>query len=468
MKSFISARHRGLTAVAVGTAVAASVLLAGSAQAASTGTTELLSKSPTGEAADAQSSSPSITPDGRYVAFASRAKNLTSTPNSDFATDVFVRDTRTGVTKQISVGVNGAESNGDSFSPDITPDGRYVTFTSGANDLVTDDQDPDTWVQEVFLADLRTGRITRIFSGTHGEPNYGDDYRPTISDDGSTIAFDSSQPDLVPGDTNQVRDVFVWKRSSGKITRVSVSSSGAQAGSSTTVNWNEDSYDAQISGDGKTVVFRSGADNLVAGDTNGISDIFLHSLTNHRTIRISVGPQGQQATPTGTSSEGADFPSISADGKTVAYNGYQLKGIVAEDTGDNYQIYVYDRTTGRTRLGVKSAAGELVNDTLSAPTLSPDGRFLGFETSAQGVVKEDTDGVTDAFVRDLKEGHNARVSVALNGEAANGSTYRGDLALSSGARKVAFPSDATNLVSDQTRDSDNLYLRAFARGFWAN
>lgn len=228
MKSFISARHRGLTAVAVGTAVAASVLLAGSAQAASTGTTELLSKSPTGEAADAQSSSPSITPDGRYVAFASRAKNLTSTPNSDFATDVFVRDTRTGVTKQISVGVNGAESNGDSFSPDITPDGRYVTFTSGANDLVTDDQDPDTWVQEVFLADLRTGRITRIFSGTHGEPNYGDDYRPTISDDGSTIAFDSSQPDLVPGDTNQVRDVFVWKRSSGKITRVSVSSSGAR------------------------------------------------------------------------------------------------------------------------------------------------------------------------------------------------------------------------------------------------
>lgn len=145
-----------------------------------------------------------------------------------------------------------------------------------------------------------------------------------------------------------------------------------QAGSSTTVNWNEDSYDAQISGDGKTVVFRSGADNLVAGDTNGISDIFLHSLTNHRTIRISVGPQGQQATPTGTSSEGADFPSISADGKTVAYNGYQLKGIVAEDTGDNYQIYVYDRTTGRTA-GGQVAAGELVNDTLSAPTLSPDG-----------------------------------------------------------------------------------------------
>jgi Tol biopolymer transport system component len=466
VKSFASARRRGLTAAAVGSAVAVSVLLAGPAQAAANGTTELLDKPPSGAAPDGPSSSPSITPDGRYVAFASRASNLTSTPNSDGSSDVFVRDTRTGVTKQISVGLDGAEANGDSFQPDITPDGRYVVFTSGASNLVTDDQDPDVWVQEVFLKDLKTGRITRIFTGTHGEPNYGADYGPTISDDGGTIAFDSSQTDLVPGDTNQVRDVFVWKRSTGKITRVSVSSSGAQGGSATTPNRNADSRDAEISGDGRTVVFRSGADNLVTGDTNGISDIFLHSLTTHRTTRISVGPNGEQATPTGTSSEGADFPSISADGRIVAYIGYQLKGIVAEDTGNSYQIYVYNRATGRTQLGVRSADGDLVNDAVAAPTLSPDGRFLGFETSAQGVVKEDTDRVTDAFVRDLRKGRTARVSVTVTGEPANGWTGSGNLALSSGGQKVAFTSDATNLVSDPVSGNNDLYLRTFVKGFW--
>jgi Tol biopolymer transport system component len=463
VKSFISARHRGRTA-AVGSAVAVSVLLAGPAQAGATGSTELLSKSPDGAAADGPSSGASITPDGRYVAFASRAKNLSSTPDSDFGTDVFVRDTWTGVTRQISVGLNGAEADGDSSAPAITPDGRYVVFLSSADNLVAGDSGAGG--NEVFVKDLKTGRTTRLFTGTHTQPNYGADYTPSISDDGATIAFDSSQTDLVPDDTNQVRDVFVWKRSTGKITRVSVSSSGTQAGSATTAF--PDSRDAKISGDGKTVVFNSDADNLVTGDTNGISDIFLRSLTRNTTTRISVGPHGEQATRAGASPEGSEFPSISANGKTVAYIGSQITGIVPEDTGGSTQIYVYNRVTGRTQLGVRSAAGELVNDGVVAPALSADGRFLGFETGAQGVVTEDTDNVADAFLRDLKKGRNARVTVTLNGAPANGWTGAGGLALSDGGRKVAFISDATNLVSDPAYSANNLYLRTFAKGFWAN
>ncbi len=219
----------------------------------------------------------------------------------------------------------------------------------------------------------------------------------------------------MPNDTNGDEDVFVWKRSTGKITRVSVTSSGAEAGSPAYEAY-ADSLGAEISGDGKTVVFQSGENNLVKNDTNNISDVFLHSLVTHRTTRISVGPKGQQATGGYPDRrQGAAAPSISSDGQTVLYSGASLKGLVPQDTGDYRQVYVYHRKTGKTQLAARTPSGGVVNDHLNNGVLSPDGRFISFETSAPGLVKGDTDTDGDVFVRDLKAGRTVRASVGPNG-----------------------------------------------------
>lgn len=217
--------HFGLAAVTIVSALAVTGLAATPALAApSNGTTELVTAAPGGGAGDAQSWAPSITPDGRYVTFMSLASNLTGSDDSDSHWDIFVKDNRTGATTKVSTGLDGAAANGDSTGADISDDGRYVVFESTATNLVAGD-DQATYANEIFVKDLKTNKITRLISKNRGAGDDGNDGSPSISADGSVIAFRSTHADLVPGDTNGVLDVFVWKRSTGKVTRISVSGS---------------------------------------------------------------------------------------------------------------------------------------------------------------------------------------------------------------------------------------------------
>lgn len=434
-------------------AVAFSGLAVTAAYAAPAGNdTELLTAPAAGGASTGAAFTSVITPDGRYVAFSSNARDLVAgTTDTDDIVDVFVRDTRTGVTKKVSTGIGGAQGDGNSQEPDITPDARYVVFTSFATNLTEDAPEPG--YVATYLKDLRTGTTTKIFTGERPPEDNRLDFDPSVSSDGSTVAFTSTSSALVPGDTNDQTDVFVWKRATQAITRVSISSGGDQAVGG-------ESKDSQISGDGKTVVFRSGAANLVAGDTNEISDVFTHSLTSHRTTRISVGPQGQQATGGDVANhDGAGNPSISENGKVIAYEGNSLKGIVARDTGSTRQVYVYDQATGRTKLAAHTRNGGVAGPYNAEPVVSADGKYVVFSSDSNRIVNGDAGKDFDVFLREVAGNRIVRVTQGLNGEEPNAPATMWGSSVSNGGRSVTFTSTATNLVDNPVSGFGDLYLR---------
>lgn len=222
-----------------------------------------------------------ISANGRYVAFVSIAANLvTGDTNNTF--DVFVHDRQTGVTTRVSVDSGGAEGDGISTSPAISSDGRYVSFNSDATNLVPGD---GNGVRDTFVHDRQTGVTTRVSvdsSGTEGDDRSW--LLTGISANGRFVLFDSDATNLVPGDINNEEDVFVHDRQTGDTTRVSVDSNGSEG--------NDSSFWAQISANGRYVAFTSYATNLVSGDVNNESDVFVHDRQTGETTRISESGAG--------------------------------------------------------------------------------------------------------------------------------------------------------------------------------
>src|SRR5689334_4894228 len=255
-----------------------------------TGATELVSTNSRGAQASVGSFTPAISGDGRYVAFQSSAHNFSEFNNS--FTDVFVHDRQTGTTEQVSVASSGVPGNGESgrFSGiSISRKGRYVTFASEASNLVPGDTND---ARDVFVRDRQAGTTERVSVGPHGAQAEGGEIgsvHPSISADGRYVAFESDATNLVPGDTNGHEDVFVRDRQAGTTERVSVGQGGAQA------NGDSGFAGLAISGDGRFVAFASDASNLVKGDTNGATDVFVHDRQAGTTERVSVGQGGVQA-----------------------------------------------------------------------------------------------------------------------------------------------------------------------------
>jgi Tol biopolymer transport system component len=325
---------------------------------------------------------PSISADGRYVAFSSFASNLVSGDTNDLQ-DTFVNDLQTGTTKRISVANDGTQGNGLSYEPSISADGRYVAFSSNASNLVSGDTNSEN---DIFVYDLQTGTTKRISVASDGTQGNQDSYNPSISADGRYVAFRSSATNLVSGDTNNTTDIFVNDLQTGTTKRISIASDGTQG--------NQDSYNPSISADGRYVAFGSSATNLVSGDTNGASDIFVNDLQTGTTKRISVATDGTQ----GNNSSSA--PSISADGRYVAFYS-NASNLVSGDTNGAYDIFVYDLQTGTTkRISVASDGTQGNNNSLS-PSISGNGRYVAFSSSASNLVSGDTNGAYDIFVYDL-------------------------------------------------------------------
>jgi Tol biopolymer transport system component len=264
---------------------------------------------------------PSISADGRYVAFHSDASNLV--PGDTNGTwDIFVHDRLTGQTTRVSVASDGTQGNNGSGDPSISADGRYVAFTSEASNLVPGDTN-GTW--DIFVHDRVTGQTTRVSVASDGSEGYGSSFSSSISADGRYVAFSSWASNLVPGDTNGWADVFVHDRVTGQTTRVSVASDGTEG--------NHVSLLPSISADGRYVAFSSWASNLVPGDTNEVQDIFVHDRLTGQTSRVSVASGG-------TEGNGAsEFPSISADGRYVAFYS-AASNLVPGDTNGTWDIFV--------------------------------------------------------------------------------------------------------------------------------
>lgn len=264
------------------------------------GKTRRVSVGMSGQQADNASGDPVISADGRFVAFSSYASNLVA-GDTNGSEDVFVRDLGSGVTRLVSVGRHGRSANNDSFTPWISAHGEIVAFTSRASNPVAG----GSAVEAVYIRDL-IGHVTREVSrGMGGATPNGSSFAPVVSANGRYVAFVSTASNLVPGDTNGVADVFVRDLLTNRTQRVSVGMAGAHA--------DGDSADPALSAGGRFVVFSSYADNLVVGDVNGVQDVFVRDLATGTTRLVSVGSDGQPGD--GASFE----PSISADGRYVAF-----------------------------------------------------------------------------------------------------------------------------------------------------
>jgi Tol biopolymer transport system component len=217
---------------------------------------------------------------------------------------------------------------------------------------------------------------------------------PALSANGRYVAFQSSATNLVRHDTNKLGDVFLRDRRTNKTTRVSVNSHGRQGGGDRT---NNGSNAPVISANGRYVAFHSADSNLVRGDTNRVFDIFLHDRRTGRTTRVSVSSAGTQA-----NAESLGAASISADGRYVAFTSL-ASNLVFGDANEITDVFVRDLATGRTTLASLGASGAQGNDGSAAGgvAFSANDRFLAFSSAADNLVSGDTNGKTDAFVRDF-------------------------------------------------------------------
>jgi archaellum component FlaF (FlaF/FlaG flagellin family) len=251
----------------------------------STGVTTRVSLTYLGGEGNYDSDDPAISWDGKYVAFESYANNLVP-DDTNGKKDIFRVELATGDIKRVSVSSAGVEANKDCYDASISADGRYVAFTTEASNLITIPADTNHKT-DVYLHDCDTGTTERVsVANSTGDQGNGDAGGSSISGNGRYVGFRSYASNLVAGDTNFKRDIFVRDRQTGSTKRVSVSSGGSQG--------NNHSDFGNILVDASNVIFQSFASNLVPGDSNGEEDVFIHNLSTEDTTRISVSSGGSQ------------------------------------------------------------------------------------------------------------------------------------------------------------------------------
>ena len=262
------------------------------------------------------------------MAFDTIASNLVADDMNE-RNDVYVRDRELGTTERVSIASDGDPTGGGGIRASISGDGRFVAFYSNVNDLVLGDENglPDVF-SHVFVHDREAGTTERVSVASDGAKGNALSFNPAISADGRFVAFNSGATNLVEGDTNGETDFFVHDREAGTTERVSVASDGTQG--------NGESGGASISADGRFVGFSSLASNLVAGDTNGTSDSFVHDRESGVTERVSLANDGTE----GNNASGA--ASISGNGRFAAFNS-SANNLVSGDTNDLIDVFVRDR-----------------------------------------------------------------------------------------------------------------------------
>lgn len=278
-------------------------------------------------------------------------------------------------------------------------------------------------------------------AGTDSEYGKADALASSISGDGRYMAFASADGRLVAHDTNNLIDIFVFDRETKNIERVSVNDAGAEA--------NGSSYLPSISADGRFVTFQSRATNLVAGDTNGVSDVFLRDREANKTIRLSVNSDGTEGNAPSSA------PRISADGRYIVFQS-DADNLASADRNGLTDVFIHDRMTGLTdRLSMREVRQD-ANGRSIAPAVSGDGRYVVFSSQAADLTAEDGNGFADIFRYDRDSGEMTRISASGTGQQGNGSSLAP--VVSGDGQIVSFYSYAANLVPDDDNGVADVFV----------
>ena len=406
---------------------------------------ERVSLNDAGDEGTSSSSAPSISTSGRFVAFASDAANLVAGDTNAVA-DIFVYDRQNDTVERVSTAYDGAQALGHSYNPAISGDGAYVAFESDATNLVPGDSNQN---RDIFVVQRATGNIARVSVDGQGLQVLGDSYNASISRDGAYIAFESSSSGLVADDLNGVRDIFVLQRGTTNIARVSVDNAGIEADGA--------SFNAAIDPSGFYVAYESVATNLVTGDTNGVRDIFVFDRTTSTVGRTSVDGAG------GESNAASYEPDLSIGGRYVTFAS-DATNLVGNDVNGVRDIFVRDRQESTIERVSLSTAGAEADTNCLNPTISTDGRFVAFESTSGALSRaakrisaaSDVLGFADVFVHDRPTDETRRVSVDAAGTEADAAS--GSATISGDGEFVAFDSVATNLVANDANGVSDVFV----------
>lgn len=276
--------------------------------------TTRLSVSATGEQSNGSAGSPRISADGRYVTFISYASNLVPGPRAEIGYDVYLLDRQAGTLDRISETPDGRPDNGDNYNPTISADGRYVAFETYADDLI-----PGVGGANVVLYDRTTAQLSPVSVAADGTTPGSGGFAPSISDNGRYVAFVSFSAGLAPGDTNGTGDVYVRDLVAGTTVRASVADDDQQIAG--------DSRGGEVSNNGRYVTFWSDDSTLVPGDTNGADDVFVRDLVAGTTRLVSTSTEGVQ----GDGSSGQ--PALTANGRYVVFDSAATNLVAGDTNG---------------------------------------------------------------------------------------------------------------------------------------
>jgi RHS repeat-associated protein len=406
------------------------------------------------------SSQPAVSADGRYIAFVSSATDIVPDDFNYPDTDIFVYDRDTGASTLVSVNSAGtASANNSSTDPLISADGRYVFFESSASNLVANQLPDPTGSMNIFRRDLQTGTTIQVTRSADGQSAAnGSIYYPSISPDGRYLVFSSTATNLVTGYSighagSIYGDAYLEDVQTGVITLLSVDTTGLNGA-------NADVTDPVVSADGQVVAFLSTASNLVPGDSGSVQNVFVRSLKTNVTIQLSSKPGD-------TAGTNYDSPSMSSDGRYVAFSSDATDLVSIPDgngtSTSGSDVFVFDLQTGTTTLVSINAAGTASGDVDSnQPSISADGRYVAFESYADNLIAGATKTFPNVYVRDLQANTTTLVSVGTDGKDAGGS----DPVISADGSTVAFVSNATTLVPGYVSSGafDDLYVRNVSAG----
>jgi len=324
---------------------------------------------------------PSLSTDGTRVAFATTATNP-SEGDTDSRPDVYVRDLSTGEVILASAADDGTKSNSFSDAPSLSADGNRVAFSSYASNL---DPAAEDGRRQVYVKDLTSGNVILVSASDDGSAGNGHSLEPSLSADGTRVAFSSKADNLDPADSDPYPDVYVKDLTTGDLTLVSTFHAR---------EWRQTSEDPSVSADGRHVAFSSYARNVREGDPDHRSDIYVKDL----------GAGGLVLASTADDAVKGDFhslePSLSVDGSRVAFS----SGATNLGEGDHdadYDIYVKDLTNGGLSLASTADDATTSNGISLSPSLSPDGATVGFISTATNLDAADTDELPDAYVKDV-------------------------------------------------------------------
>src|SRR6266850_4852721 len=355
------------------------------------GTTVLVTVAKNGIASTAGGFAPSVSADGRFVAFASAGSDFVD-GDTNLTMDVFLRDMNNGTTAMVSATQTGAPANtGGALNNvagarHVSDDGRYVAFSSSATNLVPESSNNK---QQVYVKDMLTGLVTRASVDATGAAGNDNSAVPSLSGNGHVVAFRSESANFSPLATAHTSQVFVRDLELGSTTLESVTSAGAIGAGG------RPSTSPALSFDGRYVAFESQA-QLDARDRDGLTgwDVYLRD----RTLGTTAFASYTNNTFSGTDSRA---PSISADGRWVGFNSMDDL-FVSGDTNHTWDVFLYDRLTATVSLASQNDAGQQVNAAATGPSVSSDGRFVMFVTTASNLVTVPTSAGAQLYVHDMK------------------------------------------------------------------